>query len=171
MAATRWPSNGLRNVGSYQISGHPFITGSTNLDNNKVHKVEFPYVCKSFTVINTNSNSGEDIRVHFESGSATPVGFPGESGAQTIASTDDVIANLHFITVPAGNSSVTMNNRCKKVYISNGSGTNNLAYQVFAELTLINSDTACIALVPSTNPIPRSPFACDLLALSNDALK
>ena len=141
MAATRWPSNGLRNVGSYQISGHPFITGSGNLDNNKVHKVEFPYVCKSFTVINTNSNSGEDIRVHFESGSATPVGFPGESGAQTIASTDDVIAGRHYITVPAGNASVTMNHRCKKIYISNGSGTDDLSYEVFAELTLINRDS------------------------------
>tara|TARA_Y100000817_G_C16817376_1_gene527200 strand:+ start:338 stop:802 length:465 start_codon:yes stop_codon:yes gene_type:complete len=137
MAAAKWPSPGLRNVGSYQISGHPFITGSTDLDNNKVHMVEFPYVCKSFTVINNNSNSGEDIRIHFQSGSETAVGRPGALGAQTIASTDDVIAGLHFITIPAGNSSLTMDARCNAIYISNGSGTNNLTYQVFAELTTI----------------------------------
>lgn len=137
MAAAKWPSPGLRNVGSYQVSGHPFVTGSTNLDNGKVHMVKFPFVAKTFTVINTSANSGEDIRVHFQSGSASGIGVPGDAGAQTIASTDDVIANFHFITIPAGNSSLTMDSRCSKVFISNGSGTNNLSYQVFAELTTI----------------------------------
>ena len=138
---TRWPGPGLRNVGSYQISGHPFITGSSNLDDDKVHGVFFPFVCKSFTVINTNSNSGEDIRVHFGSGS-NEVTVPGDAGAQTIANDDDVISNFHYITVPqsgsAEMSSVTMNTRCTNIYISNGSGTSNLSYQVFAELTLID---------------------------------
>ena len=135
----RQPSPGLRNVGSYQVSGHPFITGSTNLDNGKVHAVFFPFVCKSFTVINNNSNSGEDLFVHFESGSATAVTAPGDTGAQDILATDDVIAGFHYVTVPAGNSSVTLDTRCKKIYISNRSGTNNLKYQVFAELTTINT--------------------------------
>lgn len=39
-----WPHAGLRNVGSYQISGHPFVTGSDYLDNNNVHMIEFPYL-------------------------------------------------------------------------------------------------------------------------------
>ena len=135
----RWPSPGLRNVGSYQVSGHPFITGSTNLDNGKVHMVEFPFVCKSFTVVNTNSNSGEDIRVHFQSGSAVaPMTVPGDAGAATIATTDDVIVGFHYVTVPAGNSSLTMSTRCHKIFISNGSGTSNLKYEVFAELTNIS---------------------------------
>ena len=47
---------GLRNVGSYQVSGTPFVTGSSNLDDEKVHMVEFPYVSKSVTVINTTSS-------------------------------------------------------------------------------------------------------------------
>lgn len=133
-----WPHAGLRNVGSYQISGHPFVTGSDDLDNNKVHMIEFPYVCKSFTVVNTNTTSGEDLFVHFNSGSAvTAITVPGSAGAQTIAATDDVIARFHYVTVPAGNSALTMDTRCKKIYISNRSGTNNLKYQVFAELTTI----------------------------------
>ena len=138
---TRWPSPGLRSVGSYQISGHPFVTGSTNLDNGKVHGVFFPFVCRSFTVVNTNANSGEDIRVHFQSGSATSVQVPGDAGAQTIAATDDVILNFHYVTVPWSGSSVTMNTRCTNIYISNGSGTSNLSYQVFAELTLIDRNS------------------------------
>jgi len=126
---------GLRNVGSYQISGHPFITGSTNLDTGKVHGVMFPYVCKSFTVINNNTSNGYDIRVHFQSGSATEVTVPGDAGAQTIGTGIDVISGLHFITVPAGNASVTMNVKCSTIYISQATGNNNLSYQVFAELT------------------------------------
>ena len=70
------------------------------------------------------------------SGSAvTTISTPGDTGAQTIADTSDVIANFHYVTIPAGNSALTMNVKCKRFFISNGSGTNNLKYQVFAELT------------------------------------
>ena len=127
---------GLRNVGSYQVAGHPYVTGSTNLDNNTVHLISFPYVSKSITVINNNANSGEDIRVHFQSGSGVTItaqAFGG--GAGTIANGCDVIKTNHFLTVPAGNGSVTLDVKCAEFYISNGSGTANLTYQVFAELT------------------------------------
>ena len=137
---------GIRSVGSYQVAGHPFITGSTNLDNNKVQMVEFPFVSKSFTVINNNVNSGEDLRVHFQSGSSlagSPITKPGDfdqSGGTTIAAADDVIAGLHFITVPAGFASVTFDVKCKRFYISNGSGVDDLSYQVMADLTNISTD-------------------------------
>tara|TARA_R110002110_G_scaffold217067_1_gene431077 strand:- start:487 stop:1038 length:552 start_codon:yes stop_codon:yes gene_type:complete len=136
---------GLRNVGSYQVSGHPFITGSTNLDDGKVHMVKFPYVSKGFTVINVNTTAGEDLRVHFQSGSslaATPITKPGDfdgTGGTTIAAADDVIIGLHFITVPAGFASVTFDVKCSKFYISNGSGTDDLAYQVMADLTNVST--------------------------------
>ena len=38
-----YPGVGLRNVGSYQVSGHPFITGSLMATDEEV-KVSFPYV-------------------------------------------------------------------------------------------------------------------------------
>ncbi len=139
--ANKWPHPGLRNVGSYQISGHPFVTGSSNLDDNKTHGVFFPFVAKSFTVINNNSTDGYDIRVHFQSGTATAITIPGDAGAQTIADTNDVIAGFHYITIPAGDASLTMDVMCKNVFISNGSGTDNLSYQVFAELTSIPADS------------------------------
>ena len=72
--------SGLAKVGAYQVSGMPFVTGSADLDNATVHMVEFDYVSRSVTVINPNENSGEDIRVHFQSGSATAVSSPGASG-------------------------------------------------------------------------------------------
>jgi hypothetical protein len=127
---------GLRNVGSYQVAGHPYITGSTNLDNNTVHLISFPYVSKAVTVINNNSNSGEDIRVHFQSGSGVTIAAQAYGGgAGAINASADVIKFNHYVTVPAGNGSVTFDVKCSKFYISNGSGTADLKYQVFAELT------------------------------------
>ena len=96
------PRVGLRNVGSYQVSGRPWVTGSTELGTAKVHLIKFPTVAKSFTVINTNASG--DIRVHFQSGS----------------------------------NATAFDTKCADVYISNPEGgTDNLDYQVFAELTNI----------------------------------
>ena len=129
---------GLRNVGSYQASGVPWVTGSDDLDTGKVHMVQFPRVPKSFTVINTNSNNGENIRVHFQSGSlVTALTATGHVGEQTITSGADVIRNFHYITVPAGFASVTFDVKCRQFYISNLSGVNDLKYEVLAELTNI----------------------------------
>jgi|3_EtaG_2_1085321.scaffolds.fasta_scaffold77522_2 hypothetical protein len=129
---------GLRNVGSYQASGVPWITGSDDLDSGDVHMVQFPRVPKSFTVINTSANSGENIRVHFQSGSGvTAVTVPGHVGAQTITTAADVIRNFHYITVPPGYSSATFDVKCRQVYVSNLSGDNDLSYEVLAELTNI----------------------------------
>lgn len=130
---------GLTSVGSYQVSGHPFITGSTNLDANTCHMVEFDYVSKSLTVINASAgDSGENIRVHFDSGShVAPIISPGESGAKAIIAASDVYLGLHYITVPKDRGSVTLDVKCKRFYVSNPTATNNISYEVFAELTTI----------------------------------
>ena len=123
---------GLRNVGSYQISGHPFMSGST-IGANKCHIMEFPYVCRSITVINTGT--AQDMRIHFQSGSrTTAITVPGSSGEQTIAGSSDVIANLNFITVPKGDGAMTLDVKVKNIYLSSVGGT---TYQIFAELTSI----------------------------------
>mgnify|MGYP003660889072 FL=1 len=124
---------GLHNVGSYQSSGKPFITGSAHSAADRVHMIEFPSVSKSFTVINTNAVS-QDIRVHFQSGSDTAVTAPGLSGQQTTDDANDVFAGNHFISV-AADASLTMDVKCKQFYIS--TKTADTSYQVFAELTNI----------------------------------
>ena len=126
---------GLHNVGSYQSSGKPFITGSTLSAIDKVHMIEFPSVSKSFTVI--NSTDDETLRVHFQSGSQTAITVPGATGEVAIASTMDVIAGKHFISL-VGNSSVTFDTKCHKFYVS--SATAATSYQVLAELTNIPTD-------------------------------
>ena len=124
---------GLHNVGSYQSSGKPFITGSAHSAADRVHMIEFPSVSKSFTVINTEA-AAADIRVHFQSGSATAVTAPGLSGQQTTVDTNDVFAGNHFISV-AADASLTMDVKCKQFYISTKNA--DTSYQVFAELTNI----------------------------------
>ena len=54
---------GLNNVGSYQVSGMPWVTGSVNcLAGTGEQVVKFPYVTKWVTI---NNNSGQDLRVAF----------------------------------------------------------------------------------------------------------
>ena len=135
---------GLRNVGSYQVSGHPWVTGSQSdeLDANQTVMHEFPYVSKSVTVINTNTGGGEDLRVHFQSGSTAAITISGAGGmdpgsTNTDTSKGDVHKGRHYMTVKA-DSALTLDVKCSKVYITNpAGGTANLQYEVLAELTLI----------------------------------
>ena len=46
---------GLNHVGSYQVSGTPYITGSASMASNEEDKIEFPFVTNNFTVINTGT--------------------------------------------------------------------------------------------------------------------
>ena len=113
---------GLGNVGSYQVSGIPYITGSTDIDDGQEQKISFPYVAKSITVIN---KSAVDLRIHFNSTSSA-------GGAQ-------VITGLHFVTLTDAKDSITFNVKCKEIYISNASGANNGSYEIIAELTSIET--------------------------------
>ena len=64
------PRPGLGNVGSYQISGQPWLSGSyinATAANNGEVCFEFPSVCRSFTVTNAGSIP---LLVHFDSRAA-----------------------------------------------------------------------------------------------------
>lgn len=108
---------GISSVGSYQIAGTPFLTGSVVANGAEV-QIDFPTVTRSITVINKDASGNDAIRVHFAAqASATP--------------------NLNFITLDAKNSSVTLNVKAKSIWISNDSG-NSSNFELFAELTGIN---------------------------------
>ena len=112
--------SGLGSVGSYQVAGTPFITGSTIGAGLEI-QVNFPNVTRSITIINKDASS-DDIRVHFAStGSA------------------NTLAGLHYITLGELNSSLTMNVKCNSVSLSApGSAA---TFEMFAELTGINPQT------------------------------
>jgi len=117
-------SAGIGSVGSYQVSGKPWITGSDNgLAADAEHKISFPTVAKAVTVINTDPQNAE-LHVHFNSKTNTSV-----SGG------------LHYVPLNDRKDSVTITCKCKEIYISSPSwGGGPASYCVLAELTGINTN-------------------------------
>ena len=115
---------GLNHVGSYLVSGTPYLSGSNLPGNtNDSLKFEFPKVTKSITV---RSKHSDPIRVHF----APYVPGGGLKGAQT---------QNNFVTIPSSGSQ-TFDVKCKEIFISKTAGTagtDNDDVQIFAELTNI----------------------------------
>ena len=127
-------SVGLRNVGSYQVSGTPYMTGSTNMTLNKTLRHTFPYVTKSITVICTHG--ANDIRVHFHPGVPSPsISGDGLPNAGGYATGDSVQGKHHYTTVPSSNGSVTFDVKVKEIYITSPAAAS--SYEIFAELTQI----------------------------------
>jgi hypothetical protein len=111
---------GLRNVGSYQASGHPFVTGSTLSDGEEKATV-FPFVTKSVTVIASGSTNSPLIGVSFNS----------------TGSDDGVMNGNHYITMDSNGDSMTFDVKCKEVYIHALNATS--GYEIYASLTNIET--------------------------------
>lgn len=110
------PRVGLGSVGSYQMAGTPFLTGSAISSGQEI-RVDFPNVTKSITVANRDTGS-DDIRIHFAS----------KDQARTIAGS-------HFFTLtPSG--SVTLDVKCRSIFIS--APGNASKFELIAELTGID---------------------------------
>jgi len=74
----QWPNPGLGSVGSYQMGGIPYVSSSITVpvQSATALKIQFPYVTKFVTIVNTGSaTSAPNIRVGFSalgtSGSGT----------------------------------------------------------------------------------------------------
>ena len=118
-------SVGLHNVGSYQSSGTPYITGSSNLAVSGAatacqDQIQFPSVTKSITLINRGTT---ELRVHF-------------ANMKTETTT---LQNFHYVSLPHNKDSVTLNVKCAEVFVSNPASTVG-QYTLFAELTGIPSE-------------------------------
>ena len=119
---------GLRNVGSYQVSGIPYLTGSTivatttyNVGVQGELMLQFPYITKSITVTNTSSTSG--FLIHFVSSSS-----PG-----------NVHAGKHFLSLNAGQT-VTFDVKCKEIFLHNNDISNDQTFELIADLTNIPTE-------------------------------
>jgi hypothetical protein len=119
---------GLHNVGSYQSSGWPYMTGAIGVTAGTILKVEFPMVTKSIMI--TPSGSFEDggastIRVNF-----------GPDDANVITG-DEVYLGHHYLTMDNVQDVITMNVKCKEMYIQFAGPGDERGYQLMAELTNI----------------------------------
>ena len=123
---------GLGAVGSYQVSGKPWITGSNNgLASGEEDTITFPTVAKAVTIINTDTQNA-DLHVHFNS-----------------KSSGNVSGGLHYIALTDRRDSITLACKCTKIYLSCPSwGGGPASYSVLAELTGI-ADTEMLILTGS----------------------
>ena len=124
MADHKFYTPGLFNVGSYQVSGMPWISGSIDHAVNTEVKYEFPMVTKSVTVMN---HTDDAIRVHFNSTSHDIAG-------------SSIMTKQHYIELDSDEDSFTFNVKCKEIYISAQNNGSAREYKVYAELTHIRTD-------------------------------
>jgi len=69
MSNIQWPNPGLGSVGSYQMGGIPYASASITVPvfTSSPLLIQFPYVTKFVTVINTGSAATPNLRVGFSS--------------------------------------------------------------------------------------------------------
>jgi len=122
---------GLQNVGSYQVAGRPFITGSFLTGASPANKipqvgtepfteiaVNFPTVTKSLTVWNYSADPASKLRITFAS-----------TGSMTNYPANGCYSELGW------RDSITLTLKCKTVYLSAVSG--DVLWKLYASLTNI----------------------------------
>lgn len=146
---------GLGNAPSYQVSGHPYITGSKlapyrwrgtgagagpagiGPPQDKV-KITFPTVTKSFTVINTSEIVVTGTWVaggHGDLTGSIAVCFA-DPRAEGTSKANNAISGNHFLTLNQGES-YTFDVKCKDLWIMNQEDIVSSSFQLIAELTHI----------------------------------
>lgn len=122
---------GLYNVGSYQVSGRVYITGSTidsaNPSQGEV-RIQFPNVTKNITIINTAASV--PMRVYFNASTASN-GLNG-TGAYPDGSP---ITGHHYITLEDKKDSASFGVKCREIYVALEGATGTGSCEIWAELT------------------------------------
>jgi len=116
------PTAGLRNVGSYQVSGEPWLTSSAVAADGQA-AVNFPYVTQAFTVQVTGSQ-------------AVSIGFDTFDNENTDSHRFDVYP-MSSSEFGVRDMSQRFEVKCKTVYIANDSDSVETGFNLFAELTNI----------------------------------
>ncbi len=121
---------GLQNVGSYQVSGKPYATGSVHCrnDNTDIVQVNFPYVTSWVCVTNRDS-AGTDLKVGFSRN--------GVLGTE----------NNYYFSIPTGSAGQTLDLKLTQLFLS---GSDNCS--VVAGLTSIGAGNINNPHVSLTSP-------------------
>mgnify|MGYP003660456968 CR=1 FL=1 len=119
---------GLRNVGSYQVSGHPYLSGSTtsaSIGAAANGYFAFPYVTKSITI--DNNDASDACMISF-----APF-LDADLSAYGFTTGNDVSGSGNWLYLAAGDS-MTLDVKCKEIFVTPHSA-NAVEVQVYAELT------------------------------------
>ena len=116
-------SVGLRHVGSYQVSGIPYLSGASGVTSTASTRFQFDYVSKSIKV--KNSGVTNDLYLAFApSGSSE---FPDDYA------TGSGDTQNYMIVAPG--ETRTLNVKCKEIFVYSATSTTDVV--VYAELTNI----------------------------------
>lgn len=116
---------GLNHVGSYQVSGRPWLSGSTLLSDPS-GSIRFSFESVSKRVI-VRTNDTVDVRVHFAPYTAS---FGYENGAYD---------NGNYVTL-VGPGELEFGVKCKEIFVSAPAGSPSDSVEVYAELTGIPAE-------------------------------
>lgn len=143
MALKNFQGQGPNWVGSYQTAGTPYVTSSNATGTTAgPNRIQFPYVTKTLTVRN---HGAVDLRVAFSMSGSYAVGETvkgGQTKPQSSATNDQ---GNNFFTLPAiaatvAPSQVTLDVRCKEIFLMSAHSTTVTAYSLYAGLTGISTD-------------------------------
>ena len=132
-------------VPAYQTSGTPFVTSSQAAGTNSgPTRVSFPYVTKVVTVQNLDDDT--NLRVAFSRSGSFAVGETLPSGGTKPKKTQFNDQGNNYFVVPkmgttdvmSGVSQVTLDVRCKEVWLMSDHASNTVNYSLYAGLTGID---------------------------------
>ena len=124
--------SGLGSSAAYQVSGYPWITGSTIPAGTGYTKISFPSVTKSFTVINKDAGSIYNSGL---TGAAVLYVFFGPDPTTSFPYRQ--ISANHFIEIPQTDDGFTFDVKCSHCFIAKSNTAHTGAFQLIAELTSI----------------------------------
>jgi hypothetical protein len=117
------PKAGPNSVPAYQLSGIPYVTGSTgNAETITKKQFDFPYVTRFITLVNMNGSAVNALSASF---SAEGLDGTPATGQQ------------NFFAVPGNSISVTLEVRCKTIFLSTTAPSH---WSMCAGLTTIDKD-------------------------------
>lgn len=120
--ATNHPKAGPNSVPAYQLSGIPYVTGSTNGAETIAKKqFDFPYVTRFVAVSNHDGTAANEVRIAFST-----------EGLDGTPST----GQKNYFGIPGGQS-VNLDIRCKTIYVTTTTG---IEWSMCAGLTTIHAD-------------------------------
>jgi hypothetical protein len=128
----KFPKPGVNHVGSYQLSGVPFVTSSApaELGDTPV-SIEFPFVTRWLEIKNTGGIKDPDGKSGY-----LKFGFSQNGVKGPLADTDfsALGSNANFFVVEPSGSTGRLELRCKQIFLAR-SGTTNVGFSLIAGLT------------------------------------
>jgi len=114
------PKAGPNSVPAYQLSGIPYVTGSTGgTETITAKRFDFPYVTRFVAVSNHDGTANNEVRIAFSSEGMTGTPTTGQK---------------NYFGVPGGQS-INLDVRCKTIYVTTTTG---IEWSLCAGLTTIN---------------------------------